>query len=155
VKVKTTKASIRRAYGLERPSSPRWKTPELKGIAWEFVRRFVRHHEKDCYTCEKKNLIEEGYEAATGHYMPVAIVGSNNTRSWDKRFIHLQCKYCNGPGQGIAVEYRRHLVADYGEAVVKDFDDNYRKISPVKNWQAVIDEYRLDADGGAESTHAA
>lgn len=43
----------------------------------------------------------------------------------------------------MATEYRKRLVKDYGEAVVKDFDDNYRKVSPVKNWEAVITEYRV------------
>jgi hypothetical protein len=141
--VKTSKAELWRSYGLERPPSPRWTTPEIKGIAWEFVRRYVRHYEKDCYTCPKTDLISQGIKADTGHYKPVAIVGSNNTRSWDKRFIHLQCSHCNGAGQGMAVEYRAHLVRDYGEAVVQEFDDNYRKISPVKNWQAVIEDFRI------------
>jgi len=43
----------------------------------------------------------------------------------------------------MAVEYRAHLVRDYGETVVKEFDDNYRKIRPVKNWQAVIEDFQI------------
>jgi hypothetical protein len=43
----------------------------------------------------------------------------------------------------MATAYRKHLVEEYGEKVVKDFDANYRKVSPVKNWQAVIEDFRL------------
>ena len=39
----------------------------------------------------------------------------------------------------MAIEYRAHLVKDYGEERVQWFDDNYRKINPVKNWQDIID----------------
>jgi hypothetical protein len=108
-----------------------------KGKAWERMRKIIHAEEKDCYTCPKKNLVSEGWKADCGHYKPVAIVGSNNTRSWDRRFIHLQCTYCNGPGQGMAIEYRKHLVKDYGEEVVTEFDSNYKKVSPVKNWKEI------------------
>lgn len=37
------------------------------------------------------------------------------------------------------MEYREHLVRDYGEKIVKEFDDNYRKVNPVRNWQEVIE----------------
>lgn len=112
-----------------------------KGKAWEAVKQYVRHHEKHCYTCPAKNLV--GINAQAGHYKAVAIVGSNNTRSWDKRFIHLQCSRCNGAGQGMATEYRKHLVAQYGDEVVAEFDDNYRKVSPVKSWPRVIADFAI------------
>lgn len=113
----------------------RWKG--TKGKCWEALRKLIHEEEKDCYTCDKKNLLENGWKADCGHYKPVALVGSNNTRSWDRRFIHLQCVRCNGAGQGMAIEYRTHLVSDYGEEVVADFDHNFRKISPVKDWEAL------------------
>ena len=43
--------------------------------------------------------------------------------------------------EGMAIEYRAHLVQDYGEDVVAWFENNYRKVNPVKNWGQVIDEY--------------
>lgn len=119
----------------------RWKG--LKAKAWETVRLRIKYEEKNCYTCSKKNLIKNGWKADCGHYKPVAIVGSNNTRSWDRRFIHLQCSYCNGPGQGMAIEYRSHLVQDYGEEIVTEFDNNYKKTSPIKNWQEIISNFSL------------
>ena len=36
-------------------------------------------------------------------------------------------------------EYRAHLVKDYGERTVLEFDENYRKVNPVKDWDAVIE----------------
>jgi hypothetical protein len=109
----------------------------IKGKAWEAIKTRVREREKDCYTCGAKNLI--GANAQAGHFLPVAIVGSNNTLSWDERQIHLQCGRCNGVGQGQQVAFRLALVRDYGEEVVKEFEARRWKVDPVKNWQAIID----------------
>ncbi len=111
----------------------------MKGKVWEVVKKSTRKREKDCYTCSSKDL--QSYNAQAGHYKPVALVGSNNKWSWDPRFIHLQCSRCNGAGAGMQVEYRAHLVKDYGEEVVLEFDQNYRKVNPVKNWDEVIEAF--------------
>lgn len=111
----------------------------IKNKAWESVKRSVRRREKDCYTCPNKNLIS--YNAQAGHFLPVALVGSNNTLSWDERVIHLQCSHCNGAGQGMQVAYRAHLVKDYGEKAVQEFEKRRYKVDPVKNWQEVIDRF--------------
>jgi hypothetical protein len=39
------------------------------------------------------------------------------------------------------IEYRAHLVKDYGEKVVREFDDTFRRPKPVRDWQAVIDAW--------------
>lgn len=113
------------------------------GKAWEAVKRGCRRRDKDCYTCPRKNLVESGMKADAGHYRPVAIVGKYNTRAWDTRFIHLQCSTCNGQGQGEQVKYRAHLVLDYGEEVVAEFDRlvDAKQVSPVKDWNAVIETW--------------
>lgn len=116
----------------------RWKGEKEK--AWQRFRKIIRSEETDCYTCPKKDLIENGIKADCGHYKPVALVGSNNLYSWRREFVHLQCSRCNGPGQGMALEYRKHLVTDYGEAFVKEFDDNYRQVRPVKIWTTLFCE---------------
>lgn len=118
----------------------------IKGRTWEIVKASIRSREKDCYTCPAKELV--GQNAQAGHYKPVALVGSNNFWSWHPMFIHLQCGRCNGAGAGMQVEYREHLVHDYGETMVKEFDDSYRKVNPVKDWDAVMQAFR---DFGAES----
>lgn len=112
----------------------------LKGKAWEQVRIYVKSKEKDCYTCLARTL--QGINAQAGHYLPVGLVGSNNTLSWDERQIHLQCSRCNGVGQGQQVAYRRRLVEFYGEKVVKELEARRWKVDPIKNWQAVIDYYK-------------
>ena len=108
----------------------------IKAKAWEAVKRRTREKETDCYTCYAPDI--QGYNAQAGHYRPVALVGSNNKWSWDERFIHLQCGRCNGSGQGMAFEYRTHLVNDFGEEAVLEFDLNWRKVNPVTDWQEII-----------------
>jgi len=110
-----------------------------KGKAWEAVKAYTRAKEKDCYTCPSKNLL--GQNAQAGHFIPVALSGSNNRLSWDNRQIHLQCGRCNGVGQGQQVAYRTHLVKDYGEEVVKEFEARRWKVDPIKNWEEVIAHY--------------
>lgn len=112
-----------------------------KGKAWEAVKRYVRRKEKHCYTCPSKNL--EGQNAQAGHFIPVALAGSNNRLSWDEKQIHLQCGHCNGAGQGQQVAYRAHLVRDYGEAAVKILEARRWKIDPIKNWQEIIEHFDM------------
>jgi len=111
----------------------------IKGKAWEAVRAYVKRHEKDCYTCDSKNLQGQNYQC--GHFIPVALSGSNNTLSWDYRQIHAQCGRCNGVGQGQQVAYRIKLVAQYGEEVVKELEARRWKVDPIKNWQEVIETF--------------
>lgn len=111
----------------------------IKGKAWESVRKYVRKREKHCYTCGAKNLT--GQNAQTGHYIPVALAGSNNSLSWDEKQIHLQCGRCNGAGQGQQVSYRRHLVTDYGEEAVQELEKRRWRIDPIKDWGKVILRY--------------
>lgn len=113
----------------------------IKGRAWEWVKKIMRKWYKHCYTCDAKNLVS--YNAQAGHYMPVAIVGSNNTRAWDLRFIKLQCGHCNGAGQGMQGIFRKKLVKELGEEVVADYEKRVRakEVSPVKDWDALIVGY--------------
>lgn len=139
-KIKLTKADTWRLYGYEPQPNPRYDSPIEKGIAWFAVREYVKAKEKHCCTCPRKNL--QGIDAQCGHYRPVAIVGSNNRWSWDERFIHLQCSRDNGAGQGEQVAFRAFLVGLYGEAAVKEFDDNYRQVKKVESWPDIIRHYQ-------------
>lgn len=116
----------------------------LKGKAWDEVKASVRRREKDCYTCPRKDLIANGFIPDVGHYRPVAIVGSNNQRAWWPQILHLQCKTCNGAGQGEQAVYRFNLVRDYGETFVAEYDRAVaaKQVLPVKNWQEVIDHFK-------------
>lgn len=111
----------------------------IKAKTWEAVKRANRRREDRCYTCGKRNIV--GIDSQSGHYRTVAIVGSNCTRCWDERFVHLQCSRCNGAGQGEQAKYKSHLIADYGEDVVAEYDRavDAREVSPIKNWQLIIE----------------
>lgn len=112
-----------------------------KGKAWKAVKEWVRRTYQDCYTCNARDLIS--YNAQAGHYAPVGLVGSNNHLSWDSDFIRLQCGRCNGPGQGMAVEFRARLVQEHGEEKVAEFDRQVkaRTINPVKDWKAIKEHF--------------
>lgn len=117
----------------------RWKGEKAK--AWEKVKQYNRAREKVCYTCGKQNLF--GIDSQSGHYRTVAVVGSNNTRCWDDRFIHLQCSRCNGAGAGEQAKYKEHLIVDYGIDVVAEYDRlvDAKAVSPIKNWEEIIEHY--------------
>ncbi len=114
----------------------------IKGKVWEAVKAWSRRTRKDCYTCKAKSLF--GRNAHAGHYQPVSLVGSNNKKAWDSRFIRLQCGHCNGAGQGMQNVFRANLVKEHGEAVVAQFDREVAayKTDPVKDWQALLKEYQ-------------
>lgn len=104
-----------------------------KEKCWQLVRKIVKERDGDkCYTCPREGA-EWKWDA--GHYKPVALVGSNNRLSWDLRFIRRQCSRCNGAGQGMAREYEARLRLELGDDVVDWFEENYRKVNPIKNWQ--------------------
>lgn len=111
----------------------------IKGKAWEAVKSWCRRTYKDCYTCPARDL--EGYNAQAGHCWPVGYVGSNNTLSWDRKQIRLQCGRCNGAGQGMQTEFRRGLVMEYGEDMVAEMEVRQHRVDPIKDWQKVIDDF--------------
>lgn len=82
------------------------------------------------------------YNLQAGHYKPVALVGSNNYWSWHENFIRTQCGRCNGAGAGMAKEYEAHLREEIGDAAVDEFESNYRKVNPIKDWDAVIEKFK-------------
>lgn len=118
----------------------RWSSPVEKGIAWEVVKKIVRLQERDCYTCWRKNLVEAGLKADSGHCYPVGQVGSNNALSWDLRLIHLQCSYCNGVGEGEQGLYEERVRREYGEQFLLEARQRRYKSDPVKDWKAKLDE---------------
>jgi len=114
----------------------------IKGKAWNAVKTYTRSKYKNCYTCPAKGLI--GSNAHTGHYQPVAIVGSNNNLAWDGDFIRLQCGRCNGVGEGMQNVFRRKLVTEHGEKKVAEFDRQVegKVVNPVKSWEEITERYK-------------
>lgn len=111
----------------------------IKGKAWEAVKRWSRRKYKHCFTCSNRFL--ESYNAQAGHCWPVAIVGSNNTLSWDERQIRLQCGRCNGVGQGEQAIFEEKLERELGTKAFKELKARRYKVDPVQNWQLLIDKY--------------
>ena len=107
-----------------------------KGKCWEIIRKITYARSMDCYTCPSKALNRPN----AGHFIPVALVGSNNTLSWDTGQIRTQCVFCNGAGQGMQVEFRRHLVKELGEEKVAEFEKRRWKVDKVKNWDVLYEE---------------
>lgn len=111
----------------------RWKGD--KGRAWESVRKYIRLRDGDrCFTCQRSGP-EWSYD--TGHCWPVSLVGSNNTLSWDERVIAVQCKYCNGVGQGMQEMFVANLISKYGPKTVNELRARIHKVDPVRNWKEV------------------
>lgn len=112
----------------------------IKGKCWNEIKRICRTRFKDCYTCPSKDLV--GQNAQAGHFLPVALVGSNNTLSWDLVQIRLQCGRCNGAGQGMQVVFREKLVLELGEEAVREIEKRRWKVDPVKNFNELLAELK-------------
>lgn len=118
----------------------------IKDRCWQIIRRICEVRDGDkCYTCPKTGP-EHLWNA--GHYKPVAVVGSNNTRAWDVRFIRRQCPFCNGAGQGEQARFRERLVKDLGKAVVEEYDQQVasKAPSPVKNWDTLLESLKAELE---------
>jgi hypothetical protein len=108
----------------------------VKGKCWEEVKRICRSRSTNCFTCTATDLAS--YNLHSGHFLPVAIVGSNNQLSWDLGQIRTQCGHCNGAGQGMQVEFRRHLVKELGEAAVLEFERRRWIVDKVTDWGRLL-----------------
>ena len=115
----------------------RWKGQKAK--AWEAVRAYIKLRDGDnCFTCMNSG---PDFSYDTGHCWPVAIVGSNNTLSWDERQIARQCKRCNGPGQGMQEAFIRKLTQKYGAKTVAELRGRVYRVDPIKDWGQIIDHF--------------
>jgi hypothetical protein len=110
-----------------------------KGKAWKAVKRWSRRKYKNCYTCPARDLVS--FNAQAGHCWPVAIVGSNNTLSWDEKQIRLQCSHCNGPGQGMQEVFIAKLTQELGAEAVRKLRARVYKVDPVKDWNAIKEKF--------------
>lgn len=110
-----------------------------KGKVWEAVRAYIRLRDGDrCFTCWRNG---PDFKYDTGHCWPVSLVGSNNTLSWDERQIAVQCKYCNGVGQGMQEQFVANLISKYGAKTVNELRARVHKVDPVKDWKSLKDTY--------------
>lgn len=120
----------------------RWKGS--KGKCWEVVREIVKLRDGDkCISCPKKGA---QWKYDTGHYYPVALVGSNNTLSWDTRYIRRQCSFCNGSGQGMQAEFKEALRSILGQPALIEFETRRHKVDPIKNWDVMLESLKKELE---------
>jgi 5-methylcytosine-specific restriction endonuclease McrA len=77
-----------------------------------------------CYTCGTRKPPEDMH---AGHY----VSRRHMSTRWEVWNVRVQCPYCNTYMEGQRQAYREHLVADYGERQVADWEAT-RNI--VKQW---------------------
>lgn len=120
-----SKVALWREYGLERPSSPRYKANERKSIYWWLVSRFSRIRDfrkyETCISCGKK--IERWEDSQGGHFAPAQ--GCGIGLLFDAYNVNAECPRCNGNDEGHLIGYRRGLIERYGVAVVEDIESRY------------------------------
>lgn len=77
---------------------------------------YIRYRDMGkCYTCGKQR---EPSEMQAGHYVSRACLALR----YDEVNVHCQCYACNCMKHGALIDYREHLIADYGEAVVEELE---------------------------------
>jgi hypothetical protein len=125
---------------LEGKKTKRLSISKVQKLLWAECKRIVRTREKDCFTCDAKNL--QGSNAQTGHFIPSSTCGA--FLRYDLRNLRLQCMRCNihGGGQG-AFFYRRLVDQDGKEYVDKLFRDKQKIINARDHYEALLEAYRL------------
>lgn len=75
-----------------------------------------------CYTCGKKVFYKRNTlglrHGECGHYVSRV----NKSLRYDETNCHIQCYYCNEQLRGNFIEYRKHLIKEFGEKVVEDME---------------------------------
>jgi len=104
-----------------------------KDAAWRAFSQYIRIRDamlstgtvefSTCYTCGKTFSVKD---LQAGHF----IAGRTNGILFDERGVHAQCRGCNLYGGGKPVEYRDHMLDDYGQDVIDDL--YYQAKQPLK-----------------------
>ena len=118
----------------------RMSLSKVQKLLWMECKRIVRAREKNCFTCEAKNL--EGVNAQTGHFIPSLTCGA--FLRYDLRNLRLQCMRCNihGGGQG-AISYERLMETEGQEYVDQLFRDKQKIIKAREHYEILLEQYRF------------
>lgn len=111
---------------------------KLKKELWSVFTKYVKQRDGyKCFTCGK---VAQGQGMGGGHYKPKG--ACNLIYYFSEINVNAQCTDCNLNLQGNQVIYRQNLVKKYGEEIVLDIENNFRK--PVKDYpfEAKIAEYK-------------
>lgn len=95
-----------------------------------------------CCTCPRVLCWKDG---DAGHFISRGSGGSSGVY-FDERNIHLQCKTCNGFGQGKTLEYYEFMVGKYGKEVIEELRAQDKLIQKYRGLAlAAIGQYYKDA----------
>ena len=90
---------------------------------WTVFSKFIRLRDADwrgyvkCISCSTTRLWNDGIDA--GHFYSV---GSDLALKYNEINCNGQCRSCNSFKSGNLLEYRRGMIAKYGEKVLKDLE---------------------------------
>ena len=114
-----------------------------KERAWKVCSEYNRRKDADpfteegiCCTCPKRLHWRNG---DAGHFQG----GRKNAVLFEDKGIHLQCKFCNGPGNGEQYKYGLFIERRYGIEEVKRQQalKNETRQYTIKDYQRIIGEY--------------
>jgi hypothetical protein len=105
----------------------------LKKEAWEVFSRYIRTRDcllttgsveyGECFTCD--NPPQHRFnDLDAGHLVP----GRHNGNLFSERGCHAQCRRCNRFLHGNQLEYRRRIIAMYGEGVDVELEQEARQV---------------------------
>ena len=104
-----------------------------KKVAWDAFSRFIRVRDcldttglafvGRCITCNRKFHIRA---LQAGHCLP----GRTNSKLFDERLVHAQCRYFNEYKHGEKTKYEAAMIKRYGQAEFEQMKTEARKIVP-------------------------
>lgn len=107
---------------------------------WRVFSKYIRLRDADwrgyvrCISCSTVRMWDDGIDA--GHFYSV---GSDKALKYNEVNCNGQCRSCNSFKSGNLLEYRRGMIAKYGEEVLKKLEvSHYIKTTRKKLNQAEI-----------------
>lgn len=120
------------------------KAPDPEDKAWKEFSLFIRIRDAlrtiglleafRCVSC-KKIVSVKGNDA--GHY----VTRGNKAIKYHPKNVHGQCSHCNRFLSGNVIEYRKNMIAMYGEDLVNELE-NTREIVKYVDWEEETVKWR-------------
>jgi hypothetical protein len=119
-KRRKTSAKPKKRANLRSPKAV--SLPKLKRKLWKLISAETRKREPRCVSCGQKG-------SQAGHYIKKSIC--NLVWQYARKNIHTQCVRCNVFLHGNPVEYRKWMVAKYGQKEVEEMESLYNLPLPI------------------------
>lgn len=128
---------------LDATKQKKWTLSRWKQEAWKWCSTYNRMKDCNmegygsCCTCPKRLHWTEG---DAGHFQG----GRGSGILFYDNGIHLQCKYCNGPGSGEQYKYGKYLEKRYGEGEVEKQQKMRHELNRYtrQDYQNMIEHYK-------------